>query len=333
MTGTATVPRAAPGEPAPPPSRDRFGRLLHAEWTKFRTVRGWVVALGAAVLVTLLMGWVSAAGSSVSCSGGPGGPGGSGGSGTRGDEGAVRTGRDCLPPPPPVGPEGLAVTDSFFFVHRTLAGDGSITVRVTSLTGRLPEARGHGGVGQGRPHRQGRHPARVLLRGGHGHRRPRRADAARLHARRRRPSRRGHAGRASLAAADPRRGHADGARVGRRRRGGPRSARVRPAGLPATVEAGLFVTSPDHVETTRGFGGGSSSGHPTLATAGFDQVSLSGAWRGDAWRGDNVGGEDRVAPEPMAGFEESGGRFSVTASGDIAPLAGGLAGGPTSGSS
>ena len=34
----------------------------------------------------------------------------------------------------PLGPGGEAVTDSFYFVHRPLAGDGSITVRVTSLT-------------------------------------------------------------------------------------------------------------------------------------------------------------------------------------------------------
>ena len=25
--------------------RDGFGQLLHAEWTKFRTVRGWVIGM------------------------------------------------------------------------------------------------------------------------------------------------------------------------------------------------------------------------------------------------------------------------------------------------
>jgi hypothetical protein len=25
--------------------RDSFGQLLHAEWTKFRTVRGWVIGM------------------------------------------------------------------------------------------------------------------------------------------------------------------------------------------------------------------------------------------------------------------------------------------------
>jgi hypothetical protein len=38
-------------------------------------------------------------------------------------------------PPVPVGPGGEGVTDRFYFVHRPLAGDGSITARVTSLTG------------------------------------------------------------------------------------------------------------------------------------------------------------------------------------------------------
>ena len=40
----------------------------------------------------------------------------------------------------PVGPGGEPVTDSFYFVHQPLAGNGSITVRVTSLTGLLPPA-------------------------------------------------------------------------------------------------------------------------------------------------------------------------------------------------
>jgi hypothetical protein len=34
----------------------------------------------------------------------------------------------------PIGPGGEDVTDSFTFVHQPLAGDGSITVRVTALT-------------------------------------------------------------------------------------------------------------------------------------------------------------------------------------------------------
>jgi hypothetical protein len=47
-----------------------------------------------------------------------------------------RSGQGCAVPP--VGPGGEAVTDSFYFVRQPLAGNGSITVRVTSLTGLIP---------------------------------------------------------------------------------------------------------------------------------------------------------------------------------------------------
>ena len=39
---------------------------------------------------------------------------------------------------PPVGPGGEAVSDNFYFVRQPLAGNGSITVRITSLTGLIP---------------------------------------------------------------------------------------------------------------------------------------------------------------------------------------------------
>ncbi|HEX6448888.1 MAG TPA: hypothetical protein VF060_05450, partial [Trebonia sp.] len=92
------------------PARDGFGRLLHAEWTKFRTVRGWVIAMLAAVLLTVGLGVLTARGSS--CGQPP----------TRQDP----TGA-CLPPA--TGPGGEWVTDEFYFAHRTLDGDGAITVR------------------------------------------------------------------------------------------------------------------------------------------------------------------------------------------------------------
>src|SRR5512140_2327661 len=37
-----------------------------------------------------------------------------------------------------IGPGGEAVTDDFYFVHQSLDGNGSITVRVTSLHTELP---------------------------------------------------------------------------------------------------------------------------------------------------------------------------------------------------
>nr|MDT0667683.1 hypothetical protein [Micromonospora sp. DSM 115978] len=38
------------------PGRNGFARLLHAEWTKFRTVRGWVIGMLAAAVVFVLVG-------------------------------------------------------------------------------------------------------------------------------------------------------------------------------------------------------------------------------------------------------------------------------------
>jgi hypothetical protein len=95
------------------PGRDGFARLLHAEWTKFRTVRGWVVAMVLAALLTpgiaLLYhgqcGTVTPNGQSIGC------------------------------PASPLGPDGSAVTDAFYFAHQTVTGDATITARVTSLTG------------------------------------------------------------------------------------------------------------------------------------------------------------------------------------------------------
>ena len=51
MPGT---PAAAPEPECGPAGRGGFARVLHAEWTKFRTVRGWVTAVLALALGTAL---------------------------------------------------------------------------------------------------------------------------------------------------------------------------------------------------------------------------------------------------------------------------------------
>src|SRR5215471_7761352 len=117
-TATPNRPETRPGPGSEPPGRDSFGHVLWAEWTKFRTVRGWVIGMMVAGLLTVLFGYLSAAGSQTGCGAGP-----------------------CHFYVP-VGPGGEAVTDSFYFAHRPLAGNGSITVRMTSLTGELPTAPG-----------------------------------------------------------------------------------------------------------------------------------------------------------------------------------------------
>src|SRR6478736_484287 len=127
MTATIARPGTEPG------SRDGFGRLVHAEWTKFRTVRGWVIAMVVAAAVTAGVGLYAASGPQAGC------------------QPVTRSGQPAGPPGPchpsvPVGPGGEAVSDSFYFVHQTLRGNGSITIRVTSLTGRYSP---NGGIAPG----------------------------------------------------------------------------------------------------------------------------------------------------------------------------------------
>jgi ABC-type transport system involved in multi-copper enzyme maturation permease subunit len=296
--------------------RDSFGHTLRAEWTKFRTVRGWVIGMGIAGLLTVLIGYLSAAGSQVGC-GPSGGP----------CQWVV-----------PLGPGGEAVTDSFYFVHRSLAGNGSITARVTSLTGTLPSASGgrvHANIGgnpQATSHpgverwskagiiikastRQGSAYAAVMATGGHGVRmqydytqdiagppgRPSAASPRWLRLTRSGDTITGYAS-------------ADGTRW-------TQIGTATLAGLPSTVQAGLFATSPAYSLTaSQGLVGSSSTGGPTTATGVLDRVTLHGAWPAAGWRGDLIGGGPNQAyPVQGGGYHQASGAFTVTGSGDIAP--------------
>ena len=214
---------------------DGFAQLLRAEWTKFRTVRGWVIGIVVAVLVIVGLGALTGANSECGSQMGPNAP-------TLG----------C--PAPPTGPGGEWVTDSFYFVRQPLAGDGSITARVTSLTG-LYSTHGATAAGDGSPdgghdagraavvqgwdHRQGQHPSGSGVRGDDGHRKPRRADAVGLHPRRGRAGRYGVRDLAALAPAEPFRRHDHRLRLGRRLALDP--GRRGHAGRPAVHHAGRAV--------------------------------------------------------------------------------------------
>jgi hypothetical protein len=120
------------------------------------------------------------------------------------------------------------------------------------------------------------------------------------------------------------------------------------AGLPPTVQAGLFVTSPPllvvngSLSCGRGacsagapaqtFASNSSlSSYSTQAAAAFDHVSLQGQQTGGAWRGGQIGFPTGIAfictpspghscpRTPAGGFTKSGGTFTMAGSGDIAP--------------
>jgi ABC-type transport system involved in multi-copper enzyme maturation permease subunit len=281
-----------------------------AEWTKFRTVRAWVIAIIAAMLLTLLLGVYTGARSQEGCPGGP-----------------------CHPIIP-TGPGGEAVTDTYYSVHQPLTGDGSLTVRVTSLTGRVQTAIGNRGHSQ--THRglqpwskaglivtagpgQGAAYAAVMVTGGHGVRmqynythdtagRPGAVSAAAP--RWLRLTRTGDTLTGYESADDT-----NWTRVG--------TARL--AGLPSTVQAGMFATSPQHTRpgNQQLSGGSGATSDPTDATATFDRVGLAGGSPG-SWSGTFTGGS-HSASDPgypvmnTSGFHQADGTFTVTGSGDIAP--------------
>ena len=99
------------------------------------------------------------------------------------------------------------------------------------------------------------------------------------------------------------------------------------AGLPSTVQAGLFAASPDDSAEVQNFGGGIQGGEgPTQATAVFDHVS--GDPRPVGGRGTLVrrASGRRRRPSGIGRYHQAGGRFTVTGSGDIAPVPAGNGG-------
>jgi ABC-type transport system involved in multi-copper enzyme maturation permease subunit len=304
----------APYRSDAPPGRDGFGQLLHAEWTKFRTVRGWVIGMIVAVVVAAGIGLLSAGGSQSGCQSGSGGT-------KVGSGGATGGEVTCAGPVFPLGPGGEPVIDNFYFVRQPLSGDGSITVRVASMTGLLPSA--NGGPNATRPGleewakagiiikqslNQGSAYAAMMVTAGHGVRMQWNytGDTAGL------PGAVGPANPRWLRltrAGDVLTGYdsADGTHW-------TQVGSVLLSGLPRVVQAGLFAASPDDQQTTLNFGGGTGSGGggPTQATAVFDHVSAPGG----VWTGGYVGS----AETNVSGYHESGGQFTLTGLGDIAPV-------------
>jgi ABC-type transport system involved in multi-copper enzyme maturation permease subunit len=294
--------------------RDGFAQLLRAEWTKFRTVRGWVIGMIAALLVIVGIGALTGANSECGIQNSPNGP-------------------SLACPPPATGPSGEWVTDSFYFVRQPLAGNGSITVRVTSLTGLYSASGGFAspqnpmagmkpgvqpwskaGIIIKASTRSGSAYAAMMVTGSHGVRMQWdfTHDVA------------GLGGKVSAASprwlrltrsGDTITGYdsADGARW-------TQVGAATLAGLPSTAQAGLFAASPGYSVNTTSLGGGSSKGGPTLATGVFDQVSRPGSWPAGRWTGQDIQRMTDVALPPSAqGFTQAGDRLTVSGSGDIAP--------------
>lgn len=279
-----------------------FGHILRAEWTKFRTVRGWVLGMLGAVLVALLVSLLA----------------------TMGGKHNARVEQ------PPLGPDGQAVNDDFYAVHQSVEGDGSITVSVASLTG-VVEEQSQKQVSRTNPWAkaglivkqnltQGSPYAAVMVTGGHGVRMQDNfthdsagstTGAAMTYPRWLRLVRSGD----TLTGYES----ADGARwseVG--------SARL--AGLPSNVEVGVFVTSPGDVQATSH----DVVFNPAVATATFDRLALAGQWTDRGWTGIQVGtagtsGSYTATLRSGHTQAASGDGFTVTGAGDIAPIVGGVA--------
>ncbi|MBD2895163.1 hypothetical protein amrb99_40970 [Actinomadura sp. RB99] len=300
-----------PHRSAAPAGHAGFAQLLRAELTKYRTVRGWVVTIAVAILVTVLIGIMTGLNSQNGC------------------------GEGVCHPTVPTGPGGQGVTDSYYFLRQRLSGDGSITVRVSSLTG----VRQSGLSVQGTPRtvpslqtwskagllvaastKPGAPYAAVMATGGKGVRmqydythdiagRPGKVSASspgwlRL-------TRSGN----TLTGYDS----ADGATWSK-------IGTTRLAGLGSTVEAGLFVTSPEFTPPgNQQLLSGSGSTDPTAATAEFDRVGLAGGWSGGNWSGTFVGEKTQAYPIAHLGGHRptAGGGYTVTGSGDIAPAVSG----------
>ena len=225
----------------------------------------------------------------------------------------------------PVGPGGEAVTDSFYFVHQPLAGNGSITVRVTSLTGLYSTATAGSRAGQDptagmtpgvepwskagiiikASTRQGSAYAAMMVTGGHGVRMQwdYTQDVAGL------PG--------AVTAASPRwlRLTRSGDTItGYDSADGTHWTQVGTAtlaGLPSTVQAGLFAASPGYNGDRQGTSAAESgTGGPTLATAVFDHVSLQRRRPASRWTGDDHRRRP-PRPAPRSGAAGSPGRRQV----------------------
>ena len=289
-TGTVT-PRRSPVTP----ERESFWYLVHAEWTKFRTVPGWVIAAGITIVAIAAFTFLAAnvsGGCTATSSAGP-----------------------AACPAPTIGPGGEPVTDAFYFVHQPLTGNGTITVQVTSLTGHavaLPAGMESDGpqTGPGLPPwskagiiikqstSQGSAYAAMIVTGSSGVRMQ--WDYVN--------DTQGLAGAVSASAPRWLRLVRDGATVtGYDSADGRHWTLVGTAALPGltgTVQAGLFAAEPQ-------------DGNYTTATGVFRHVGVS--WPATGWTGTNVGGVNANFVSAPGAFRQTAGTITVTGSGDISP--------------
>jgi ABC-2 family transporter protein len=293
------------------PSRGvSFRAALRAEWTKFRTVRGWMVGVVFAALMVVLFTLLQANGMHT-------------GSCTTPNPSSCVTGHQYVP----TAPSGEAVADTYELVARRLTGDGTVTARITSLNGRIstgpankaPSAAdtqpgltswAKAGLLITPSTRQGSAYAGVMATGGHGVR----FQYDYTHDQAGLPG--------SISSAAPRwlRLTRTGDTItGYDSTDGTTWHTVGGAqltGLPATVYIGLFATSP--MTTT---------GSASQATASFDHIAIEPIADGDAqaapgrWHGASIGTGPRSYYTTLGSgnYQQTRRSIRVAGSGDIAP--------------
>jgi len=305
MTNRAMTPH----RPAVAATQESFWHLVHAEWTKFRSVRGWGIAMLMAIAAISAFVFVATS-IGRSC----GTPSGSTPSGfTKVIVSAC--------PPPPAGPGGEPVSDAFYFAHQPVTGNGTITVQMTSLTGQVEVSQASNGALQMAPGlqpwskagiiikqstSQGSAYAAMMITGSNG-------AAMQWDYVSNTP---GLTGRVSATSPRWLRLVRDGSTItGYDSANGTDWTLVGTATLPrlpATVQAGLFAAAP----------GNPNTGATFTATGVFRHIGLS--WSATGWTGTNVGGSGPNGVPLPGRFRQQAGTLSVTGSGDIAPLAGNL---------
>jgi ABC-type transport system involved in multi-copper enzyme maturation permease subunit len=292
MTTETVTPHRSPVTP----EREGFWRLVHAEWTKFRTVRGWVIAVLVTMVAIPAFAFLSTS-SSNSCAASNGAGGASAAA--------------C--PAQPIGPGGVPVVDAFEFAHQPVTGNGTITVQVTSLTGQdltyanklVPgglDPWSKAGIIIKENTSPGSAYAAMMVTGSNGVRMQWDYvnDTPGL--------------TGSVSASAPRwlRLVRDGGTItGYDSADGTHWTLVGAATLPgltSTVQAGLFAA-----------GSADDGQFNTMATGAFRQIGLS--WPATGWTGTNVGGQNSGVPVPGT-LRQSAGALTVASFGDISPAVG-----------
>jgi ABC-type transport system involved in multi-copper enzyme maturation permease subunit len=288
-------------------SRDSFGQTVRSEWTKLRTVRGWLIGLLLAAVLPAGFAFLGQA----HCAATTSGPNGK----------SVSTA--C--PGPPLGPNGEAVQDDPYFVHQPLTGNGSLTVRLASMTG-LYAAGGFDTNGGTAGWSSGLQPwskagllikenttqgsayAAIMATGSHGVH----FQYDFVH---------DITGGASSRAApvwlrvtrsgDTITGYSstDGSHW-------TEAGSTALTGLGPTAQIGMFAASPSYAKPTSSR---SESMAPSQATGVFDRVDLAGA--SGSWNGTVIGGGPTDAPVDTGvdRWTRSGDTFTVQGAGDIVP--------------